>query len=212
MFRRFRFGANECEDAQEESDLLATQLEILDRKQAYYIDAYKKLLEKMRELEKTPDRQCIAKLAACEAKIIQCKNALKSIKDSKERVEKMSKDLDDAMEGNSFWQWHNYTPFQAAVEAPPAVAPPAAAPPVEEPIPEVPEPGEEPGPEDLGFGVYRKRPKRKLKKKKIIGYAVVKKRVVNVYKFPNKTGKRRYNGHLYKGHVYKKKSTAKRYC
>ena len=52
MFRRFRFGANECEDAQEESDLLAAQLEILDRKQAYYIDAYKKLLEKNERIRK----------------------------------------------------------------------------------------------------------------------------------------------------------------
>ena len=32
----------------------------------------------MRELEKTPDRQCIAKLAACEAKIIQCKKCIKN--------------------------------------------------------------------------------------------------------------------------------------
>ena len=53
----------------------------------------------------------------------------------------------------------------------------------------------------MGFGVYRKRPKRKLTKKKIVGYAIVKRRVVKIYKFPNKAGKRRYNGNLYKGHV-----------
>ena len=54
---------------------------------------------------------------------------------------------------------------------------------------------------------YNQFGKGKVTKKKVIGYGMVKKRVVKIYKFPNKTGKRRYNGKLYKGRVYKKKSS-----